>query len=213
MAQAMGGWGRYELSKRLSLSIKQRELIIDRVTALCRCEYEWGVHVGRFGDRVGLTEEQTASLTHGGPHDGCWPAEEAVLIQAVDELHHHADLIDETWDALASVLGTEQILDLQLLAGWYHAISYAANAARVPLEATAPRFAEVADGRADRIAPRARSIDRGTAGLPSRATPLGVARGARHDPCGHHLRRRARLRAGQLLRRPHRSEVPRRRAA
>jgi hypothetical protein len=33
MAQAMGGWGRYELSKRLSLSMRQRELVIDRVTA------------------------------------------------------------------------------------------------------------------------------------------------------------------------------------
>jgi hypothetical protein len=29
-----------------------------------------------------------------------------------------------------------------MLAGWYHAISYAANAARVPLEDGAPRFAD-----------------------------------------------------------------------
>jgi hypothetical protein len=31
-----------------------------------------------------------------------------------------------------------------LLAGWYHAISYAARAARVPLEDGAPRFAQYA---------------------------------------------------------------------
>jgi hypothetical protein len=29
-----------------------------------------------------------------------------------------------------------------MLAGWYHAISYAANAARVDLEPGAPRFAD-----------------------------------------------------------------------
>ena len=33
--------------------------------------------------------------------------------------------------------------------------------------------------------------------------------GGTHDPCGHHLRGRSRLRAGELLRRPHRPEVPR----
>ena len=35
MAEAMGGWGGYELSRRLSLSMRQRELVIDRVTARC----------------------------------------------------------------------------------------------------------------------------------------------------------------------------------
>jgi hypothetical protein len=30
MAEAMTGWGSYELSKRLSLSTRQRELVIDR---------------------------------------------------------------------------------------------------------------------------------------------------------------------------------------
>jgi alkylhydroperoxidase family enzyme len=143
MAQAMGGWGRYELSKRLSLSMRQRELVIDRVTALCHCEYEWGVHLAFFGDRVALTTEQKRSITHGAPDDDCWPADESVLLRAVDELHDHADLNDRTWTSLESVFAPEQILDLLLLAGWYHAISYAANAARVPLEEGAPRFADV----------------------------------------------------------------------
>jgi alkylhydroperoxidase family enzyme len=143
MAQAMAGWGRYELSKGLSLSMRQRELVIDRVTALCGCEYEWGVHLAFFGDRVELTDEQKRSITHGTPDDGCWPADEAALLRAVDELHQHADLRDATWSALAALHPPEQILDLVLLAGWYHAISFAANAARVPLEEGAPRFEDV----------------------------------------------------------------------
>ncbi len=143
MAEAMGPWGGYELSRRLSLSMRQRELIIDRVTARCGCEYEWGVHIAFFGDRVGLTDEQRRSITHGSPDDPCWPHDEAVLIRAVDELHDHADLSDHTAGQLAAVLDDAQRLDLFMLAGWYHAISYAANAARVSLEPGAPRFSDV----------------------------------------------------------------------
>ncbi|MEO7571966.1 MAG: carboxymuconolactone decarboxylase family protein [Acidimicrobiales bacterium] len=142
MAQAMGGWGSYELSKRLSLSMRQRELVIDRVTARCGCEYEWGVHVAFFADRVDLSPDQVKSLTHGAPENACWTSEEAILLRAVDELHDNADLSDETWTSLSRTLSTEQILDLLLLAGWYHAISFAANGARVPLEDGVPRFAD-----------------------------------------------------------------------
>src|SRR5690606_26098288 len=143
MTEAMGGWGGYELSSRLSLSMRQRELVIDRVTARCGCEYEWGVHLAFFGDRVGLTDEQRRSITHGTPGDPCWSMEEATLLRAVDELHDRSDLTDETAGELASLLDPEQRLDLFMLAGWYHAISYAANAAQVPLEEGAPRFTDV----------------------------------------------------------------------
>jgi alkylhydroperoxidase family enzyme len=142
MAQAMGGWGAYELSKRLSVPMRTRELVIDRVTARCGCEYEWGVHLAFFADRVGLTAEQRRSITHGAPDDPCWSRQEAALLRAVDELHDNADISDTAWSELASWLADEQILDVLLLAGWYHAISYAANAARVPLEDSAPRFAD-----------------------------------------------------------------------
>ena len=65
MAEAMGPWGSYELSKRLSLSMRDREIVIDRTCARCGCEYEWGVHIAYFAERVGLTSEQVSSLTHG----------------------------------------------------------------------------------------------------------------------------------------------------
>jgi hypothetical protein len=35
MAKAMRQWGSYELSRELSLSMRQREMVINRVTALC----------------------------------------------------------------------------------------------------------------------------------------------------------------------------------
>jgi len=144
MAEAMVGWGSYELSRRLSLSMRQRELVIDRVTARCGAEYEWGVHVEYFAERVGLTRDQIVSLTSGAPNDPCWPADEQALLRAVDELHDHFDVTDETWAALS--LTDEQRLDLLLLTGWYHAISFAARAARVPLEPAAPRFGDYRPG-------------------------------------------------------------------
>ncbi|MDW3218613.1 MAG: carboxymuconolactone decarboxylase family protein [Acidimicrobiales bacterium] len=140
MTQAMSSWGSYELSRHLSLTMRQRELVIDRVTARCGCEYEWGVHVAFFADRVGLTPVQLRSITHGSPDDACWEPEEAVLLRAVDELHDLASISDATWADLSASLTVEQILDCLLLAGWYHAISFAANGARVPLEEGAPRF-------------------------------------------------------------------------
>ena len=141
MATAMGSWGGYELSKRLSLTMRDRELIIVRTCARCRCEYEWGVHVAFFAERVGLTSGQITSLTHGHASDDCWTDErDRLLIEAADALHDGADLGDTLWDHLRQHFTDEQLLDVLMLAGWYHAISYAANGARVELEPGAPRF-------------------------------------------------------------------------
>src|SRR6201991_4624772 len=50
------------LLDRGNLTIRQREIVIDRVTASCGAEYEWGVHVAAFADKAGLTDEQIESL-------------------------------------------------------------------------------------------------------------------------------------------------------
>lgn len=143
MATAMGAWGAYELSKRLSLTMRDREIIIDRTCARCGCEYEWGIHVAFFAERVGFSDEQVASLTHGSAEDGCWSAErDRLLVSAVDSLHDTATIDDALWDSLKAIFGDDQLLDLLLLCGCYHAISFAANAAPVALEQGAPRFTD-----------------------------------------------------------------------
>jgi alkylhydroperoxidase family enzyme len=144
MTAAMSGWGAYELSRRLSLSMRDREIVIDRTTARCRCEYEWGVHVAFFSDRVALTAGQVSSLAHGGPGDQCWLDDrDRLLIEAADSLHDTADIADDLWARLAGEFSDAELLDVLLLCGWYHAISFAARAARVPLEVGVPRFADV----------------------------------------------------------------------
>jgi alkylhydroperoxidase family enzyme len=143
MTDAMADWGAYELSGRFSLSMRDRELLIDRTCARCGAEYEWGVHVTFFAERVGLTAGQVTSLTHGSPDDPCWSRREALLLEAADALHDRADIDDTLWAELAMELTDVELLDLLLLCGWYHAISYVARAARVELEPGAPRFADV----------------------------------------------------------------------
>ena len=61
----------------------------------------------------------------------------------MDELHERSDLDDDLWAALRSEFEEDQLMELLLLCGWYHAISFVARGARVPLEEGAPRFASV----------------------------------------------------------------------
>jgi alkylhydroperoxidase family enzyme len=147
MTDAMYGWGSYELSRRLSVSLRTRELVIDRVTARLGCEYEWGVHVAFYAEPARFTSEQVRSLTHGLPADPCWDNDDRVVLRLVDALIDTADIDDHLWAELSSQFSAPELLDLILLTGWYHAIAFAANAARAPLEELAPRFADYTPAR------------------------------------------------------------------
>jgi alkylhydroperoxidase family enzyme len=146
MATAMGRWGAYALSKQLTLSMRDREIIVDRTCVRCCCEYEWGVHIAFFADRVKLTADQRTSITFGSASDSCWTDErDRLLIEAVDAMHDTGTIDDELYARVAALLAEEQILDLAMLCGWYHAISFSANVAGVALEPGAPRFASVSN--------------------------------------------------------------------
>jgi len=135
LARGIAGWGHYYLSRRSALSLRQRELVIDRTAALCGADYEWGVHIAVFAEKAALSPDQVRSLAQGRPDDACWAdAADRAVIRAVDELHATNDLADDTWSELADALGEMGAVDLLLLTGWYHAISYAVRALRLPLE-------------------------------------------------------------------------------
>jgi alkylhydroperoxidase family enzyme len=144
MAQAMTAWGSYELSRSLSLSLRDREIVIDRTCVRCGCEYEWGVHVAFFAEKARLDRDQIRSLTHGDAEDPCWTVQrDRLLIRAVDELCDRRDIDDDLWQALHHEFDDCELLDLTMLCGWYHAISFTARAARVPLEPGGPTFAGI----------------------------------------------------------------------
>lgn len=119
------------------ISPREREIVILRTCAKTGAEYEWGVHAAAFGKMVGLSEEEIAATFDDKP---VWSEREASLIALVDELHESSKLSDETWGKLSICWNEAQILELIVLVGWYHTISFLCNAAQVPLEAWAARF-------------------------------------------------------------------------
>ena len=132
------------LLDRGHLTIREREIVIDRVTASCGAEYEWGVHVSAFAAKAGLTEQQIESLASGGADDDCWSQQERLLIRLCDSLHATCDVPDILWDELAARYTDEAIIELLMLAGAYRSVSYLVNSLRLPLEEGARRFSTVA---------------------------------------------------------------------
>jgi alkylhydroperoxidase family enzyme len=116
------------------VSVRQREVLLLRVTARCRCEYEWGMRVHYFADEAGLTPEQVRATVHDSADSPCWPSGDAVLIRLADELHDSCGISDELWHALRAAFSDEAILELMAMAGYYRTVGYLANGLRLPLE-------------------------------------------------------------------------------
>ena len=125
------------LLDRGPLSLRHREIVIDRTCARCGCAYEWGVHVAFFAERVKLTPEQVRATVHG---DADWSDDERLLIRLVDELHDTSRISDELWGALTRAFMTEQVFEVIALVGFYHTVSYFANGFRLAPESYAAPF-------------------------------------------------------------------------
>ena len=133
------------LLDRGPIGLREREIVIDRTCARCRSEYEWGVHVAFFAERVGLSPEQVAATVDGDP--AAFPERERLLLRLADALHDEARVEDDLWAALRAHFTEEQLIELVALAGSYHLISFVTNALRIPLELYGARFPRPADGR------------------------------------------------------------------
>jgi alkylhydroperoxidase family enzyme len=121
------------LLDRGPVSLRHREIVIDRTCARCGCTYEWGVHVAFFADRASLTPEQVRATARDNAKE-TWSDEELLLIRLVDELHDAADISDGLWKALAVAFSIAQIFELVALVGFYHTVSFFANGLRLAAE-------------------------------------------------------------------------------
>jgi alkylhydroperoxidase family enzyme len=120
-----------------------REVMIDRTSARCGAEYEWGVHAVGYGKLVGLTDEQLHSTVHGGPADPCWTPEQRAVLRLADELHDTSVVSDELFAELAQHFDARQLLELTVTAGWYHIIAFVIGLTTLPHEQWAARFPDV----------------------------------------------------------------------
>jgi alkylhydroperoxidase family enzyme len=128
------------LLDRGSISLRSRELMILRTCARCGAEYEWGVHVALYGAKAQWTAEQLRSTVHGGADDACWSADDRLVMRIADQLHDTSHVDDALWSEASGHFAADQLVELVMLAGLYHAVSFMINATGVPREAFAPRF-------------------------------------------------------------------------
>ena len=122
------------------LSLRQREIVIDRTTARLGCEYELGVHIAFFAERAGFTPEHVAANVEDAGDATCWTPEEQSLISVVDDLVDRRTIDDKTWAALAAHFDEAQILEVIALVGYYHTISFLCVGLKLPPESYAARF-------------------------------------------------------------------------
>lgn len=140
LAERMMSVGGFLLGKHAALPLRDREVVIARVCARCGAEYEWGVHVAAFSEAAAITPAQHRAIADPSADDAALTERDKLLVQLCDELHDTGTAGDALWPELAKHWSEPQLIELLVLAGWYHAISYVCSAARVPLEKWGARW-------------------------------------------------------------------------
>ncbi|MGY2733545.1 carboxymuconolactone decarboxylase family protein [Sphingomonas sp. UYP23] len=151
IARSPRAWKKFRSGSLLDdgpLTLREREIVINRVCARTGCEYEWGVHVAVFAERAGLTEAEIDATVHGSADADCWSGTEQVLISTVDALHDRSTLSSDEYRDLSQRYDTDQIFEILMLAGFYRTVSYLANGLALPLEDNAARFPKPASASA-----------------------------------------------------------------
>jgi 4-carboxymuconolactone decarboxylase len=118
------------------LPARDRELLILRTGWRTRAAYEWGQHV-TLGQHAGLTDDEIERVK-AGPDDERWTADDAALLRAADELHDTSALSDATWAALAAVYDERQLIEVIMVVGHYHMVSYLINGLGIQREPGVP---------------------------------------------------------------------------
>ncbi|MET8207700.1 carboxymuconolactone decarboxylase family protein [Streptomyces sp. NPDC005373] len=105
-----------------TLTIRQRELLVLRISAVRGALYEWKQHVWIARNEAGMAEAEIARVAE-GPDAFGWSSEEGALLRAVDELIAHARIDDGTWQELVAVLDEQQLMDVVFTVGAYDTVA------------------------------------------------------------------------------------------
>jgi 4-carboxymuconolactone decarboxylase len=115
-----------------TLAFRDRELLILRIGWLNQAEYEFAQHE-LIAKKGGLSDADVANIKEGPKAKG-WNAQEASLMQMVDDLFENSVVSDTTWAALTKTYSTEQMMDAVFTIGQYNMVSWALNSLGVPLD-------------------------------------------------------------------------------
>jgi 4-carboxymuconolactone decarboxylase len=125
-----------ELGTRGAIGMREREIAILRLGWLCQAPFEWGEHVKK-AKAIGFTSEEIERIRQGSSASG-WDEHERAIVRAVEELHAHAMISDETWEILARRFDERQLIELPILVGQYQTVAYSQNSLRVRLSPDNP---------------------------------------------------------------------------
>lgn len=117
---------------------RDRELLILRTAFNCQTDYEYGQHVV-IAKSLGVSDEDIERVGK-GPSDPGWSQDDALLLQAADELHQTSALSDSTWEALAARYDERQLIEIPFVVGHYHMVGFVLNSFGVQPEAGVPRL-------------------------------------------------------------------------
>ena len=141
VAASERAWQKFSAGSLLDkgpLPLRAREIVIDRTAAVCGCDYEWGVHVALFADRVGLTAEQVADTAADKPEPKRWDESEQALLETVDALIDRKRLDDLEFGRLRNHFSDEQILEIVQLVAFYHGVALICGALSIAPEPGMP---------------------------------------------------------------------------
>ena len=141
LAERSMPWGGYLLGRKASLPLRDREIVILRVCARCGAEYEWGVHWAAFAQAAGLgAREREAIVSADARPRRARAARSAAGASWWTRCTTRPTSTTRSGRRWRRTGRSRSCIELLMLAGWYHAISYVCNAARVPLETWAARW-------------------------------------------------------------------------
>lgn len=127
------------LLDRGSVSVADRELIILRSCGLCHAQYEWGVHAAIFADQAGFNPQQLENTYASIIDPHLWSVQQLTLLQLVEQLHNHQRVTEDLWQTLEQDYSHEQLIELVMLVGLYHAVSFVVNSFQIENEVFAPQ--------------------------------------------------------------------------
>jgi len=115
-----------------SITRRQRELLMLRISWLRRSEYEFVQHVV-LGRNAGLSEAELEQVQLGAAAPG-WDAIDRELVRAADDLHRDARISDATWARLSEHFSREQLMDIVFAVGCYDVLAMVFKTFDVQLE-------------------------------------------------------------------------------